>query len=73
MKAQCFHPREYFCPRSGENECPDCGGHDTCCDHPDSHVDAAFDPFINVPPWDGVENINSYLERHDVRGEGFTY
>jgi len=33
----CRHPRIYFCPESGENECPDCGGFDVCCGNPEGH------------------------------------
>lgn len=30
--APCDHPRRYFCRQSGEDECPDCGGFDICCE-----------------------------------------
>lgn len=33
----CSHPRLYWCPTAGENECPDCGGFDVCCDSPQRH------------------------------------
>ena len=29
--------RVYFCPTSGETECPVHGGFDACCDRPDLH------------------------------------
>lgn len=37
MTSDCSHPRIYFCPRAGENECPDCGGFDICCDAAELH------------------------------------
>lgn len=41
----CQHPKGYFCPTSGEDECPDCGGFDVCCAAPDEHVSAR-----DIPP-----------------------
>jgi hypothetical protein len=69
----CLHPSEYFCPLAGENECPACSAFDICCDQPSVHQPPVRDPLEGIPPWDGIENINSYLERHDICGEGFTY
>lgn len=36
-QALCTHPQVYWCPASGENECPTCGGFETCCDRPELH------------------------------------
>lgn len=33
----CGHRYLYYCPTSGENECPDCGGFDECCPYPQLH------------------------------------
>jgi hypothetical protein len=32
-----LHPSIYFCPQARENECPNCGGFDVCCDRPGRH------------------------------------
>ncbi len=35
--AYCRHSRAYYCPTSGKNECPTCGGFNICCDQPRLH------------------------------------
>jgi hypothetical protein len=65
--AACQHLRKYFCPRTGGNECPDCGGFDVCCDRPSAHQQPADDDHATYPRWNGVEDVNDYLARHDVR------
>jgi hypothetical protein len=46
----CTHPELYYCGQTQELECPRCGGFDTCCAAPQSHV-----------PWptirDGLEKL----------------
>ncbi len=40
VSSDCGCPDIYFCPTSGDIECPRHGGFDVCCDAPTLHVSA---------------------------------
>ena len=41
--SDCGCPDRYFCPASGDVECPRHGGFDVCCDRPGDHVPVPAD------------------------------
>jgi hypothetical protein len=38
LVTSCGHEGMYWCPASGEFECPTCGGFGVCCAYPELHV-----------------------------------